>query len=132
MAHWSKINDDNVVTQIFITDDNDKAFHQQWLTDTYGGRWIETSFNTFAGVHTDPETHVQTTDSTKAFRKNYGGIGYTYDDARDAFIPPKRFASWILDEETCVWVPPIAKPDDGQTYRWDEQTVSWVVLPSAG
>lgn len=64
------------------------------------------------------------------FRKNYAGIGYTYDFARDAFIPPKPFPSWVLNEETCLWEAPVAIPDDGQRYQWDEATTSWVATPT--
>ena len=77
----------------------------------------QTSYNTHGGVHALGGT---------PFRKNYAGIGYTYDAQRDAFIPPKAFESWSLNEDTCLWEPPVAMPDDGKIYTWDEATTSWV------
>ena len=81
--------------------------------------WKQTSYNTQGGVHK--------LDGTP-FRKNYAGIGYTYDEARDAFISPKSYSSWTLNEDTCLWEAPSAKPDDGKEYIWNEETTSWVEL----
>jgi hypothetical protein len=78
--------------------------------------WKQTSYNTKGGVHSSGGT---------PFRKNHAGIGYTYDEDRDAFIPPKPFNSWILDEDTCLWEAPVAYPDDGQIYRWNETDQQW-------
>ena len=78
-----------------------------------------TSYNTRGGVHTSGGT---------PYRKNYAGIGYTYDESRDAFIPPKPFNSWLLNETTCLWDPPVAMPDDGKSYYWDENTLNWVEI----
>ena len=78
--------------------------------------WKQTSYNTHGGVHSSGGT---------PFRKNHAGIGYTYDEDRDAFIPPKPFNSWILNEDTCLWEAPVAYPDDGQNYEWNESTKQW-------
>jgi len=78
--------------------------------------WKQTSYNTQDGVHRLGGT---------PFRKNHAGIGYTYDEDRDAFIPKKPFSSWVLNESTCLWEAPVAKPDDGQRYFWNEETTSW-------
>jgi hypothetical protein len=80
--------------------------------------WKQTSYNTYGGVHNNGGTPL---------RKNFAGIGYTYDENRDAFIPPKPFNSWVLNENTCLWEAPIDKPEDGNKYRWKEQTLSWQV-----
>lgn len=85
------------------------------FVDTSPGEWIQTSYNTHGNQH--PEG--------RPLRKNYAGIGYTYDSARDAFIPPKPFPSWTLDEETCLWNPPTPCPTDGNMYQWDESTLTW-------
>ena len=84
-----------------------------------GGTWVQTSYNTRGGVHTNGGTPL---------RKNYAGIGYTYDPARDAFIPPKPFDSWILNEDTCLWDAPTPYPTDGGMYYWDEGTLAWVAV----
>jgi hypothetical protein len=117
MAHWAEIDKNNVVVQVLIGDDNEPDKGYQWLVDNLGGTWIQTSYNTRAGVHTL---------GGKPFRKNYAGIGYTYDKALDAFIPPKTYDSWILDEETCTWVAPKKYPNDGKLYNWDEDKKEWV------
>jgi len=78
--------------------------------------WKQTSYNTQGGVHQLGGT---------PFRKNHAGIGYTYDEDRDAFIPKKPFSSWVLNESTCLWKAPVAKPDDGEKYNWNEETTSW-------
>ena len=85
--------------------------------DTSPGEWIQTSYNTKGGVHINGGTPL---------RKNYAGIGYTYDSARDAFIPPQPFPSWTLVEETCQWTAPIAMPTDGNLYLWNEASLSWI------
>jgi accessory colonization factor AcfC len=80
------------------------------------------------GVYLDPITREPAANQSKAFRKNYAGLGYTYDETRDAFIPPKNFDSWILNEETCQWQSPVPHPTDGGAYTWNEQTVTWDLL----
>jgi hypothetical protein len=81
--------------------------------------WVQTSYNTYGGQHRNDGTPL---------RKNYAGVGYTYDSERDAFIPPKSYNSWTLDEETCLWNPPVAMPSDGKIYSWDEDTLSWIEI----
>jgi len=87
-----------------------------------------TSYNTRGGVYYDPATGEPAEDQSKEFRKNYAGIGYTYDHSRDAFIPPKPYNSWVLNETSCLWEAPVAMPDDGQQYTWNEETTSWDLI----
>ena len=88
--------------------------------------WVQTSYNTRGGIHYGPDGKP---DSGVALRKNYAGIGFSYDPVLDAFIPPQPYPSWLLDTETCLWVPPVPYPNDGKTYEWDEATRSWVEVP---
>lgn len=96
--------------------------------------WVKTSYNMRGGVYYDPATNQPAADQSiiegdeARQRKNYAGIGFTYDRERDAFIPPKPFDSWVLNEETCLWEAPVPYPDDGKDYEWDEETTSWVVV----
>lgn len=112
MAHFAKVVD-GTVTQVIVAE---KEFFTSFV-DTSPGEWIQTSYNTLGGVHLNGGTPL---------RKNYAGIGYTYDKVRDAFIPPKPFPSWMLNEDSCLWEAPIAMPQDGKVYRWDEQTTAWI------
>jgi len=118
MAHFAQIDEDNIVTQVLVVSDQDESDGQNFLANTLGlgGTWIQTSYNTSAGVHSSGGTPL---------RKNYAGIGYKYDSERDAFIPPKPFNSWILNEDTCVWNAPVAYPNDGKLYTWNEDDQSW-------
>lgn len=126
MPHFAKI--DNLQTVVFVTvgrpEDDGKELE---LCARTGDTYRQTSFNTRGGVHYDPDTGLPSADQSKAFRKNYAGIGYTYDPQRDAFTPPKPYPSWILNEQTCLWDPPVAMPQDGNRYQWDEATTSWVL-----
>jgi hypothetical protein len=117
MAHWAEIDSDNIVTRVLVVAD-DKEDGQAFLSDELGlgGTWKKTSYNTIGGVHTNGGT---------PFRKNFAGIGYTFDAAKDAFIPPKPFASWTLNNTSCLWEAPVAMPTDGKIYNWDEATTSW-------
>ena len=119
MAHFAEINSDNIVLRVVIIADEFQHRGHDFLADDVrlGGTWLQTSYNTFAGVHRLGGT---------PFRKNYAGIGYTYDASRDAFIPPKRYTSWTLNESTCEWEAPIAYPSNGKPYKWDETTTSWI------
>jgi hypothetical protein len=112
MAHWAEIDNDNLVLRVLVGDNNDPNGDEghQWLLDNLGGTWVKTSYN-------------------GNIRKNFAGIGFTYDEARDAFIPPKpeNFPSWIINETTCLWVPPIPYPTDGKIYAWNENEVAWVL-----
>ena len=125
MGYWAKISDDNSVAEVLVANDD----MGDWLHDTLGGVWVQTSYNTRGGVHyTNGEPSE---DQTKALRKNYAGIGFTYDEEQDAFIPPKPFESWVLNEDTCLWEAPVAYPEDGNDYTWDEESGAWVVVPEA-
>lgn len=116
MAHYALIDDDNIVAQVIVgSDDTLEAYY----TELFGLTCKRTSYNTRGGVHITGGT---------PFRKNYAGIGYTYDAARDAFIPPAPYASWVLVEETCLWEPPVPMPTDGGFYAWDEDAGMWAVL----
>lgn len=121
MAHFAKVVN-GLVTQVIVAE---PEFFQTFV-DSSPGEWIQTSYNTRGGVHYNPETQEPSEDQTKALRKNYAGIGFTYDRVKDAFIPPQPFPSWVLDEDTCLWGAPVAYPDDGKLYQWDEPTTSWV------
>jgi hypothetical protein len=119
MSRWAEIDENNIVTRVLVVDNNEPDEGYQWLIDNLGGTWIKTSFNTYAGVHELGGTPL---------RKNYASVGMTYDQERDAFIRPKPFESWILNEETCLWNAPVSYPTDGKTYEWDEETTSWVEI----
>ncbi len=123
MAHFVKVVS-NTVTQVIVAE---SEFFETFV-DSSPGAWIQTSYNTSGGVHYDSNTGEPSLDQTKALRKNYAGIGYTYDSIRDAFIPPKPFASWILNENTCLWDPPVPYPSDEEHYIWNEETQAWVPL----
>ena len=121
MGHYAFLNSDNIVTEVITGKDEgqDGINWEQWYGEFRGQVCKRTSYNTSGGVHSNGGT---------PFRKNYAGIGYTFDEARDAFIPPKPFASWVLNEDTCLWEAPVPMPTDGQMYSWDEATTSWVEI----
>ena len=130
MAHYAQLDSENVVVQVFVGRDDVVEGVDDW--ETYyapeGYTVKQTSYNTRGGIHyTDGEPSE---DQSKALRFNYAGIGFTYDADRDAFIPPKPFESWELDEATCLWVAPIEYPTDGGTYSWDESEGDWVEVVS--
>ena len=123
MAHYAFLNADNVVTEV-ITGIHETELIEGLLPETWYGNFRgqvckRTSYNTSGGAHNGGGT---------PYRKNYAGIGYTYDAARDAFIAPKPYASWVLDEATCWWVAPVAMPSAGGPWAWDESTESWVAV----
>ncbi len=125
MAHYAVLDSDNKVTTVFVGRDDVVEGIDDW--ETYyapeGFTVKQTSYNTYGGVHyTDGEPSE---DQSKALRFNYAGIGHTYDENRDAFIPPQPYASWVLDEDTCLWVAPIAYPAEGD-HTWDEAAGDWV------
>ena len=124
MAHWAEIDENNIVTQVTVGNNDDPDEGYQWLIDNLGGRWVQSSFNTFGGVYYNADRTVAD-DQAQARRFNHAAKGYTYDEARDAFIPPQPYASWVLDEDTCLWVAPIAYPAEGD-YVWDEEAGDWV------
>ena len=133
MAHFAELNSDNIVIKIAVVNDNKikdsngnesealgiascKAHHASTNT------WVQTSYNTQGGVHSLGGTPL---------RKNFAGVGYTYDSSKDAFIPPKPYNSWILNETTCIWEAPVAKPSDmdvSKMYKWDEDNTQWVEI----
>ena len=109
MAHYAKI-EDGIVTSVIVA--------EQDFIDTQKGTWVQTSYNTTGGQHLLGGTPL---------RKNYAGLGYTYDSTRDAFIPAQPYPSWVLNDDTCLWDCPVALPtDDSKRYTWNEDTTSWV------
>jgi hypothetical protein len=124
MAHYAYLDENNIVTEVIVGKDEDDIVLDEngnqinWEV-YYGAK--KTSYNTVGGVHLLGGT---------AYRKNYAGLGYTYDEGRDAFIPPRPFLSWNLNEETCLWECPIQIPDniEGHVWMWDEETLSWKQL----
>jgi hypothetical protein len=122
MSHFAKI-ENNIVTFVTVGRQEDDGLELE-LCERTGDTYRQTSYNTRGGVHyTDGEPSA---DQSKALRKNYAGIGYTFDEERDAFIPPKPFESWLLDEDTCLWEAPVEYPTDGGMYTWDEESLSWI------
>ena len=114
MAHFAQIDQNNIVTQVIVAE-------QDFIDSGAVGdpsKWIQTSYNTRAGQH--PEG--------KPLRKNYAGIGYSYDVVRDAFVPPKPYNSWQLNEDTCLWESPVPYPTDDKMYTWNEETLEWKEL----
>ena len=109
MAHFAEIDSDNKVIRVIVVPNDLEANGAQWCHDTFGGTWVQTSYNA-------------------TIRKNYAGQGYTWDPVRDAFIPPQPYPSWLLNEDTCQWQPPVAMPQDGQMYEWDEAAGEWTVM----
>ena len=120
MAHFAEVDENNIVLRVLVVDDSQESNGQEFLATTLGlgGTWIKTSYNTLGGVHSNGGTPL---------RKNYAGIGYTYDSERDAFIAPKPYPSWVLNETSCVYEAPVAMPTDGQ-YTWNEETTSWDLI----
>ena len=119
MAHFAQLDENSVVLQVIVVNNSEcldengiesEAVGVAFCQSLLGGNWKQTSYN-------------------GTIRKNYAGAGYTYDSGRDAFIPPKPYASWLLNETTCLWDSPIAYPTDGKKYQWDEPTTSWVEMP---
>ncbi len=115
MSHFAKIESD-IVTRVIVA--------EQEFADAQPGEWVQTSYNTRGGVHYAPNSNEP--DGGVPLRKNYASIGYTYDRQRDAFIPPKPFASWLLNDETCLWNAPVPYPEDGETWYWNEDLQNWV------
>jgi hypothetical protein len=124
MAHFAKLDENNIVVFVTVGRQEDDGKEAE-LTERTGDVYKQTSYNTRGGVYYNPETNEPAEDQSKAFRKNYAGLGYTYDAQKDAFIPPKPFESWLLDEETCLWNSPIPMPSDGEFYNWNETVGNW-------
>jgi len=125
MSHFAKLDANNIVTFVTVGRQEDDGMEQE-LFERTGDVYKQTSYNTRGGVHYNPETGEPSEDQSKALRKNYAGIGYTYDEQRDAFIPPQPYPSWVLDEDTCLWESPVPYPTDGEMYSWDEDAGEWV------
>ena len=117
MSHFAKLDNNNIVECVTVGRQEDDGKEAE-LSARTGDRYVQTSYNTYGGVHFLGGTPL---------RKNYAGIGFTYDETRDAFIPPKPFESWVLNEDTCLWDAPVACPNDGQMYLWNEDALAWVV-----
>jgi hypothetical protein len=107
MAHFEELDENNIVTQVLVTDNDYPNEGYNWLVETFGGTWVQTSYNA-------------------TIRKNFAGIGYSYNETLDAFIPPKPFESWLLNEETCNWEAPKPYPTDEKLYNWDEDSQEWI------
>jgi hypothetical protein len=119
MAHYAKVLNNQVVDVIVA----DETFMENFV-DNSPGEWVQTSYNTVGGVHYN-EDLTPSNDQSKALRKNFAGVGYTYDSERDAFIPPKPYESWSLDEQSCLWKPPVPRPDNNSFHGWNEENQSW-------
>ena len=120
MSYYAKVKDGTVVNVISAKE----TFFDDFV-DNSPGQWIKTSYNTKGGIHYDPTTGQPSQDQSKSLRKNFASIGDLYDQTLDAFMPPKPFPSWTLDEATCLWEAPVPMPDDGKMYNWDEDSGSW-------
>jgi len=127
MSHYAKV-ENGVVIRVIVAE---PEFFDSFV-DTSPGKWIKTSYNIRGGVYYDPATNQPAIDQSlinedeARQRKNYAGKGFTYDRERDAFIPPKPYESWILNEDTCLWEAPVAYPNDSKLYTWDEDSGSWL------
>lgn len=106
MSHFAELNENNEVLRVLVGNNDFPNEGYDWFVENLGGRWVQTSYNA-------------------TIRKNFAGIGFTYDETLDAFIPPKPFDSWILDEETCHWQAPTPYPTDGKAYDWNEENTTW-------
>ena len=111
MSHWAELDENNIVIRVLVGDNNDPAGDEgySWLIENLGGTWVKTSYN-------------------GNIRKNFAGIGFSYDSERDAFIPSKPYQSWELDEQTCLWTSPTPYPSDGITYFWNESNLAWELM----
>jgi hypothetical protein len=107
MAHFAELDENSIVTRVLVTDNDFPNEGYDWLVETFSGTWVQTSYNA-------------------TIRKNFAGIGFSYDETLDAFIPPKPFESWLLNEETCNWEAPKPFPTDGKLYSWDEESQEWI------
>ena len=120
MGHYAKVVD-GIVTQVIVAE----AEFFDTFVDTEPGKWVQTSYNTRGGVHYEPNSNTPSNDQSKALRKNYAGIGWIYDFEKDVFYEQQPYPSWTLNDSTCMWEAPSAKPDDGIDYYWDENSKSW-------
>ena len=125
MSHFAKI-ENGAVTFVTVGRQEDDGRELQ-LCERTGDTYRQTSYNTRGGVHYNQQGEPSA-DQSKALRKNYAGIGYTFDEVRDAFIPPKPYESWVLNEDTCLWDSPVPYPSNGELYEWDETNGEWVII----
>jgi hypothetical protein len=135
MGYFAKIDENNfvigvhsVANQVFTINNIEKEkIAADFLNNLHNVNyvWKQTSYNTHGGIHYQADNNTPSQDQSKAFRKNYAGIGYYYDSIRDAFIPPKPFPSWTLNEQSCLWQSPIPYPNDGKIYQWNEEIGNW-------
>jgi len=123
MAHYAFLDENNIVTEVIVGIDETELIEgkdpETWYGEFRGQRCKRTSYNTRGGAHVNGGT---------PFRFNFAGRGYTYDEDRDGFIPPKPFPSWELNEQTCLWEAPVEMPDDGEMYTWSEENMNWVLI----
>jgi hypothetical protein len=132
MAHYAILDENNFVVSLhvgrneneIVLDSNGDPIDWEIY---YGAK--RTSYNTRGGIHYESDGNTPSNDQSKSFRKNFGQIGYYYDEIRDAFIPPKRFPSFVFNENSCIFEPPIPCPNDGQSYVWDEELLNWKLIP---
>jgi hypothetical protein len=117
MAHYAFLDENNIVTEVIVGKEEGNFNWEQHYGSFRGQLCKRTSYNTYGGIHKLGGT---------PFRKNYAGIGHNYDEGRDAFIPPKPYASWLLNEDTCNWYPPVPIPTDDKQYKWDETSLNWI------
>lgn len=120
MAHWAELDENNVVIRVLVGSNDDPDEGYQWLIDNLGGRWLKTSYNTWAGKHTLGGIPL---------RGNYAGIGFTYHEDVDAFMPLKEYPSWIIDAENYTWKAPVDRPDSG-AWAWNEELLAWEEIES--
>lgn len=107
MSHFAELDENNIVLRVLVGDNNMPNEGYDWFVENLGGRWVQTSYN-------------------GSIRKNFAGIGFEYNEELDAFIPPRPFASWTLNETTCRWMAPVPYPQDGRIYEWDEESQLWI------
>lgn len=130
MAHYAFLDNNNIVTEVIVgvEEDFDSKNWEQFYTEIRNQKCLRTSYNTRGGIYYNSSDGQPSADQSKSFRKNYAGIGYTYDSNRDAFIPPKPHSSWVLNEETCLWESQVPRPEDGKQYVWNEEILNWQLI----
>lgn len=132
MAHYALIDENNKVVNVIVGIDEAELIEgkspEEWYGEFHQMRCLRTSYNTVNGKHYSHETGKWS--KSRQFRGNFAGVGFTYNEQLDAFLPPKTFESWVLNEEEYMWEAPIPRPDDGNDYLWDEENIQWVLLES--
>ena len=128
MAHYAFLDENNIVTEVIVgKDEGEDGIDWEAHYGAFRGQVCKrTSYNTHGGIHYDSATNEMSADQSKAYRKNYAGVGYKFDQALDAFIPPQPYPSWLLDQELCYWYAPVQMPSDGKEYQWNESVQNWV------